>query len=177
LSEINTANQEDGRFTRDCGKDQQQEEPTALCDLVSSTTTAENQYVEDANSVELSCEMAMETTRDDDEGIEEREMVQVWTSQIDNKTEAERNNEKLGKKHDKPKHSYDGGSTGKETDDYESEVGITLVLQPNSPKRSKKIKVGSDPQMPRERTFSKAGLKHLKDFNHAHYFSHKSLHR
>jgi len=48
---------------------------------------------------------------------------------------------------------------GKETDDCESEAENTMLLQQNSPKRNKKIKVDRDPQTPRETTRSKTRIK------------------
>jgi hypothetical protein len=106
--------------------------------------------VEDANNVEVSCEMSMET-RERTEEIEGREMEQDWASPNANKKEAEGDNDKIRKKRDKRNHSYDDERTDKETDDYGPDVGNTLKPQPNSPKRTKKINVDRDSPTPRER--------------------------
>jgi len=46
-----------------------------------------------------------------------------------------------------------------ESDEYSTDVGNTQISQPNSPKRTKKIRVDRDMQKPWERTRSKARLK------------------
>jgi hypothetical protein len=61
-----------------------------------SKTSVENQHVDNANNIEVSCEMAMETTREHTEDLEEGEMERDSTSQNANKTEAERDKDKIG---------------------------------------------------------------------------------
>jgi hypothetical protein len=91
--------QEEGRRPNEGDKEEeQQNEPTNVCALVSPTTAAEKQHVEDANIVKVSCEMGMETTREHTEELEEREIEQDWTSPNDNKSEAERDIDKIGGK-------------------------------------------------------------------------------
>jgi hypothetical protein len=123
-----------------------------------STTAAGNQHLENTNNVEVSCEMAMETTMEHTEELEECEMEQDWTNPNTNKREVGRDNDKIWEKGDKPNHSYNDERTDKENDDYGPDVGNTLTTQPKSPKSTKKIKVNRDPPTPREGTRSKTRL-------------------
>jgi hypothetical protein len=109
--------------------------------------------------IQLSRETTSETTWRNTEVMGDSEMEHDGMSQNGNKTEMEGDNDKIGKKREKPNHSYEDEGTGKETEDDGSEAGHMMTPQQNSTKHTKKIKVERDPPQLCERTQSKTRIK------------------
>jgi hypothetical protein len=72
---------------------------------------------------------------------------------------ADRDNNKVGKKHDKPTNAVDGARTRQESGEHGAEEGMRQITQSLSPKRNKKIKVEKESEVQRERIRRKSRLK------------------
>jgi len=85
--------------------------------------------------------------------------VTKWSDLISNESDAEHDNDKQGKKREKPKQTKDEAHEDEESEDNITDVGNTRFIQASSPKRTKKIKVDRDGLKARERTRSQARMK------------------
>jgi hypothetical protein len=80
-------------------------------------------------------------------------------SQNGNKHETDGDNDKIGKKREKPNHSCEDERAEKGIEEYGSDAGNMMTSQQTSHKRTKKIKVERDQPPPREITRSKTRTK------------------
>jgi hypothetical protein len=96
----------------------QEDKLTAIA-LESSLTDTENQYEVAVNRNTVSLGMDMEGLQESAEELGDRTMEQDWANQLSNTTDVERDDNKVGKKRDKPKCTFDNGRQGQEMENVD----------------------------------------------------------
>jgi len=94
------------------------------------------------------------------EAIDEQGKYEIepkWNRNAVNDAEVERDVEKPKNKSEPPKQMNDDEQKENESNEYSTDVGNTQISQPNSPKRTKKIKIYRDMQKPLEKPEVKRG--------------------